>query len=761
MNRTETRVAIVGGGTRCHDFLTRIQNRPKDIGLTVVGVADPDPDAAGVVYARQIGIDFTPTDYHEFYFRDDIHAIVELTGVDEVRDEILNTIPRHIHFIDHFSSRFFFDLFSLADEHSALKTRRDQDVLTERNKLRDILDSLPYEILVISKDFVVEMANQTFLKANNLTLEAVVGKYCYDIDHKTKPPCGVSVDTCPHAQTLSAGHSMATVETKIDENGEERFISVRTAPFHNQAGEVLGVVEAIRDITPRIKTEEQLKDSRARLNQFIDTAPLLIYMKDLNLRYRVMNRHALEMLDLEEKDVVGHTNFSIFPEETAARLQKHEAKALKTGKTIRVNEVLPVKKKKLHVKATIFPVMRKDKPIGLFGLMEDRTALRERKKQLQKKDEQLSETQKLLEGVLENSRDIIFLTDPDGELISVNHGLEETLGYDRGEMAKHQVTDLFVHPEVQKELYRKAMENGHAEQYEVEFRHRHDAVVVCNVSLTVINDGEGEPIEVVGIGRNITTRLRLQADLERSERLAAIGKMAAGVAHEINNPLAIIKTIGGLIGDIMEDEGAKIDPANRDLLEKSVDRLNFQVKRASSITHSLLGFARKSEPGHKMVSITGLLDESIDLLAPEIHLTGCEIHREYSKNTPEVSTDPMLLQQVFVNLIKNAIDALEEKGTPPAIIELSAEPLADTVRVSIRDNGTGVPDEALGDIFDLFHTSKPAGKGTGLGLAIVHDIIKRLGCTIEVTSQMNEWTCFTLTIPVNPTDNHHQGEGSK
>jgi len=761
MNRTETRVAIVGGGTRCHDFLIRIQERPEDIDLTVVGVADPDPQAAGVVYARQMGIDFTPTDFHDFYSRDDIHAIVELTGLDEVRDEILNTIPRHIHFIDHFSSRFFFDLFSLADEQRAFKTQRDQDILTERNKLRDIMDSLPYEILVISKDFEIEMANETFLKAHDLNLESIVGKYCYDIDHKTKPPCGVSVDTCPHAETLAAGHSIATVETKVDEDGQERFISIRTAPFHNQAGEVLGVVEAIRDITPRIKTEQQLKNSRARLNQFIDTAPLFIYMKDLNLRYRVMNRHALDTLGLEEKDVVGRTNFSVFPEETAIRLQKHEAKALQTGRPVRVDEIIPTKERKLHVKATIFPVLRKDKPIGLFGLMEDRTVLRERKQLLREKDEQLSETQKLLEGVLDNSRDIIFLTDPDGELISVNHGLEETLGYERGELAGHHLSDLFVHPDVQKDLYRTALEEGHATQYEVEFRHHFDAVAVCNVSLTAIDGPDGEPMEVMGIGRNITTRLRLQADLERSERLAAIGKMAAGVAHEINNPLAIIKTIGGLIGDIVEDEGITIDPANRDLLEKSVDRLNFQVKRASSITHSLLGFARKPEPGRKLVSITELLDESIDLLAPEIHLIGCEIYRKYSQNVPKVSTDPMLLQQVFVNLIKNAIDALEEKGSLPAIVELTAEPLADAVRVSIKDNGIGVPEEALGDIFDLFHTSKPAGKGTGLGLAIVHDILKRLGCDIKVASEPNEWTCFTLTIPIKATENHRQGERSQ
>ena len=748
MNWTETRVAIIGGGKACHELLTRIHEDPHRIGLTVVGVADPKRDAPGLLYAREIGIELTPADYREFFDRDDIHLVIELTGRNELRDEIYRSLPPDVHFIDHYGSRFFWEIFALADERSRLEIQRDQDILAERNKLQNILDSLPYEILVISRDFEIQLANRTFLEANDTTLDAVVGKYCYDIEHKTKPPCGVAVDTCPHAEALRSGRSIATVETKIDEKGKEHFISIRTAPIRNESGEVFGVVEAIRDITPRVQMEEQLKTTRARLNQFIDTAPLFIYMKDLRLRYRVVNRHALEILGLTEAEVIGRTHFALFPEETAERLQKHERDALRTGKTVRTYDVLPLKDREMHISATMFPVMRNANPIGLFGLIEDITELRQSKQQLQEKDQQLSATQTLLGGVLDNSRDMIFLADTGGRLLSVNRGLEWRLGYEHGKLAKKSASVLFVDPLVQRDLFRRVLDEGHVSIYEVEFNSLNHERVICNVSLTAITGPDGRPQEVLGICSDITTRLQLKADLQRSERLAAIGKMAAGVAHEINNPLAVIKTIAGVVEDILDDEKDTLHPANSDLLTKAVERLNFQVKRASGITHSLLGFARKSESGESLVKVTDLLDESIDLLTPEINLVGCEIRRRYAPDLPQTFTDAMLLEQVFVNLIKNAIDAVEEKNHTQGIIELKAQRVGDTIEVAIKDNGVGIPDDALSGIFDLFHTSKPAGKGTGLGLAIVHDITKRLGCGIEVASEVGEWTSFTLTIPV-------------
>jgi len=752
MNKNETRVAIIGGGKACYDLLKKIQANPDQLNLTVVGVADPNPNSVGMTLAREIGIELIVTDYREFFKHTDFDLVIELTGNTSVRNEVLHSLLPDIHFIDHYTSRFFWDFFSLAEKSDELRRETEQQILAERNRLRNILDSLPYEILVINRDYVVEMANRTFLSANHLQRDQVLGKYCYDLDHKTKGPCDISLESCPHAASLQKGQPVATVVSHVDEQGQEHIAAVRAAPIKNDAGDVQGVVEAIRDITYRVRTEEELKETRARLDQFIDTAPLFIYMKNAKLHYRVINRYALDMLGLTEVDVVGKTDFDLFPEPVARRIMRTEREVLQTGQTIHTEGVLPIKGKRMNFNATLFPVRKGDKVVGLFGLVEDTTELHQSEEQLHKEQAQLFEAREYLAGILENSRDMIFLTNPTGHLLTFNAGAEKVLGYDAASVLGQPITNLAMEPEDLDNLFREALREGHAVAYEIPLARQDGDKAVCNVSLTLINAPDGSPLEVVGICRDLTTRLRLQQDLIRSDRLAAIGKMASGVAHEINNPLAVIDTIAGVIKETIEEEKDNLQPANRDILVKAIERLHHQMKRCTTITHSLLGFVGKSKGGQSEVSVAELLDESLDLLAPEINTSGSEVRRHYTPNLPRLVLDPMQLEQVFVNLLKNAFEAVEEKGEEHGVVEISTQLRNSWYEIVIADTGVGIPQEALGKIFDLFHTSKPVGKGTGLGLAIVHDLIKQLGGEIHVASEVGQWTRFTLLLPIHVAD---------
>jgi two-component system NtrC family sensor kinase len=257
---------------------------------------------------------------------------------------------------------------------------------------------------------------------------------------------------------------------------------------------------------------------------------------------------------------------------------------------------------------------------------------------------------------------------------------------------------------------------------------------------------------VVSLCRDLTTRLRLKNDLIRSERLAAVGQMASGVAHEINNPLAVIDTIAGLVEETLEDEGEALLPETRLVLSKAMERLHHQVRRVTTITHSLLGFVRTQHSGMANVDIEELLEECVSVLGTEIRRSQTEIVRLYTPNIPEFTSDPMLLQQVFVNLIKNAIDAVGEMPSRPGIIEIMTNLDKNRVLVTIQDNGVGIPPEDQEKIFNLFHTTKPAGHGTGLGLSIVHDILFRLGGNVRVASEPGKWARFVVEIPLNPPE---------
>ncbi len=495
----------------------------------------------------------------------------------------------------------------------------------------------------------------------------------------------------------------------------------------------------------------RLKETRLRLHQFVETANMAIYIKDENLRYRRMNSHSLHLLGLKEKDVVGKTDQSIYPQGSALWLQNIELETLRSGHTLHASGVLPVMGEEMHVTVTLFPLVENGRTDGLYGFLEDTTELFESEQKLHRVDEQLNETQHYLRGVLESSRDMIFLTDLEGNLLSFNTGAEHSLGFSRDDVVGLPAHNLCSTPSNFDRLFQSTLKTGHAEQFEAEFRGTNGRLVIANISLTLI-DGPDGPLEVVCLCRDITTRLRLKNDLIRSERLAAIGQMAAGVAHEINNPMAVIDTIAGLVEETLIDEGEALNNETRFMLGKAMERLHHQVKRVTTITHSMLGFVHNSQGGMAAINLESLIEESLNVLASEIRRSHAEIIKEYSDNLPEFNSDPSLLQQVFVNLISNAIDAIGESGKPSGLLEIATRRDGNQAVIMFQDNGTGIPKDARDRIFDLFHTTKPVGKGTGLGLSIVHDIVHRLGGSIRVASEVEHWTRFTIRLPLTPPD---------
>jgi PAS domain S-box-containing protein len=452
-----------------------------------------------------------------------------------------------------------------------------------------------------------------------------------------------------------------------------------------------GVERLLEENRALAQDSRRLKETRLRLNQFVETAPLAIYIKDQQLRYRRMNRHALHVLGLKEEEIEGKTDHALFPDRSARWLHNVEMETLESGKTLHATGTLPVLDTEMHVQVTLFPIIENGKTEGLYGLLEDTTELFESEQKLHEVDEQLNETQQYLREVLENSRDIIILTDPKGVILSFNSGAEKALGWERDEVVGTPAHRLCSIPGDFEKLFQEAMHDGHANRYEAEFLSKDRGRIVCNTSLTLIDGPDGQPLEMVCLCRDITQRLQLKNDLIRAERLAAVGKMASGVAHEINNPLAVIDTIAGLVEETLADEGQALPQDTREILAKAMTRLHHQVKRCTRITHSLLGFVRKDHTGMAMIDLEKLLDECLDVLGTEIRRTGTTVKRLYQAELPEFKSDPMLLQQVFVNLFKNALDAIQEVPGRPGVVEIATHLDGERLIVSVEDNGTGSP----------------------------------------------------------------------
>jgi two-component system, NtrC family, sensor kinase len=244
----------------------------------------------------------------------------------------------------------------------------------------------------------------------------------------------------------------------------------------------------------------------------------------------------------------------------------------------------------------------------------------------------------------------------------------------------------------------------------------------------------------------------LNRQLVQTGKLASLGELAAGVAHEINNPLAIILAGNQVARDIC-DELPNLDDNSKAMLLDILSQTDGQVLRCNMITHNLLRFARRSKSVIENVNVNACLDEVVELMEKRAKSNGIGFQKDLDPNLPSFLSDPSQLQQVFVNLFSNAIDAHEGKPYGSINVATHPAPKRGGVEIVIADTGMGISEQNMERIFDPFFTTKTVGKGTGLGLSISYSIIKNLGGDIRVRSTMGKGTEFSLFLPfLSPED---------
>jgi len=253
------------------------------------------------------------------------------------------------------------------------------------------------------------------------------------------------------------------------------------------------------------------------------------------------------------------------------------------------------------------------------------------------------------------------------------------------------------------------------------------------------------------VSKNLASKFA-EADRERTVmthqvietgRLASIGELAAGIAHEINNPVAIMVQEAGWIDDLLNDD----DPTSAENLEeinRAVGQIRTQGDRCKEITYKLLSFARKTDPSVREVILNDIVEEVIGLTSQKTRYANVQIVKELNPDLPAIQASPTEIQQVLLNLVNNAVDAI---GQPGGTVTVVTRTEGDAVVLEVSDTGKGIPEANLGRIFDPFFTTKPVGQGTGLGLSICYGIVEKIGGSITVESEIGEGTTFTASFP--------------
>ncbi len=344
---------------------------------------------------------------------------------------------------------------------------------------------------------------------------------------------------------------------------------------------------------------------------------------------------------------------------------------------------------------------------------------------VEERTKELSKSEKKFRNFFINSKDMVYFCDATNRLVDMNASGLEMLGYSFENPPALNLSDIFLSEDDQDSYFEDILRMGFVEDREVDFVKADGTVIHILLSATAIFNEEGDFSGCEGIAKDLTRVKTMMAQLASSEKMASVGQMAAGVAHEINTPLGVI--LG--YAQLLKDDFPETTEEGESLLV--IER---QTKACRKIVADLLKFSRQSESKRENISLNEMLTDILAVTEHSLNMDRITVHKNLSENLSPIVGDIEKLKQVFINFINNAHHAMEEIEHGKLYISTKNSDNQHYVIATIRDTGHGITEEIKGSIFDPFFTTKPVGKGTGLGLSVSYGIVQEHGGTIEVES---------------------------
>jgi len=342
---------------------------------------------------------------------------------------------------------------------------------------------------------------------------------------------------------------------------------------------------------------------------------------------------------------------------------------------------------------------------------------------------ELSASEKKFRNLFNNSKDMVYFSDASNHLLTMNNAGCMMLGYLPESGQPSNLVDIFTNENDVVNYHETLLAQGFVEDMEVALTKADGSSIPILLSATAVYDDERQFIGCEGIGKDLTRIKTMMEQLAASEKMASVGQMAAGVAHEINTPLGVILGYAQLM---MDDFTPDSEPGqNLAVIER-------QAKACRKIVADLLKFSRQSESARENVAINEILLDVIAVTQHSLNMDHIIVHPQLADNLPPIVGDTERLRQVFVNLVNNAHHAMEKNGSGDLFLQTRLDPIHQEVVATVRDTGHGIPEKIRAKIFDPFFTTKSVGKGTGLGLSVSYGIIQDHGGRIEVESPVTD-----------------------
>lgn len=485
--------------------------------------------------------------------------------------------------------------------------------------------------------------------------------------------------------------------------GLDRTYLVSTSRVHDASGETLQTIHVLKDISDRREVERRYQELFGNIQEGL-------FFATPEGRFVEVNDALVRMLGYSSREELLQTDIphSIFasPEsfrEFADQMQRHGVRNHEETLRHRTGALV-------HVLMNAFAVRDSHERILQYrGLMLDISGLKTFQSELQRERDFSGK-------ILNNTQSLILVADSAGMVSYANRRWAE-MGYQQKQLLDLPMMEL-VAPRTQAsftQAFRSTLAGNQVDNLELQILHEDGQIGQFSVNLSPMRDEQGNVSSLVVVMSDITDSASLHAKLMHAEKLAAVGQLVSGVAHEVNNPLTAILGFADLL---MENPDVP-ESARKDL------RVILQeAQRTKQIVQNLLSFARQMPPQRKAVQLNSILHRTVQLRAYDFHSNGVEVNELFDPALPDVVGDSHQLQQVFLNILNNAYDAVRDLGRPPRI-DIATSHKGNMVQILFRDNGHGIafPDH----IFDPFFTTKDVGKGTGLGLSICYGIVHEHG----------------------------------
>ncbi len=683
--------------------------------------------------------------------------------------------------------RGFFAFVSDITERKAVENARRQ---SER-RFRKLYDEAPFGYHEIDAEGRIVSINRTEAEILGYNREEMLGRPIFEfVAEEFREAAKVAV-----REKVAGVRPLSTIERPyVTKDGRRLIVSIQEGYRLDGENRIIGLRSTVQDVSARVQTEQALVASERRARVLFEGIDDVVIVHDHDGKILDANPAALKRFGYSRDELLKLTTREVdapgFAEGFEDRLQQQleQGNVRFEGRHLtKDGRVIPVEMSTSKIR-----LENTDAILALSRDISDRKALEATRRQLADaelenartlalKNRDLSRSEARYRMLTEGAHDAVVVADVEGRITLFNPAAERTFGYKSDEMVGRHI----------RELMPEALRGAHQDGIERYVATRIPRVVGRTVEVTGLRkDGETFPLELslsavesggelqfIGSIRDQTERQRMRAMLVQSEKLASIGLLSAGVAHEINNPLAYVannlavlerdlkgvlslvacyEAVDSKLRELDPGAMAQVDEISEDLdwpyvrsnLPRMLTRTREGVQRVANIVQNLRGLARTSPPKMEPALLVDLIAPALEMIQGRIRRRGVEVVQNH-ENPRRVACVASQISQVVLNLLVNALQAIESgRNEHGGKITVSSRPGSDYYRLEISDDGPGIDPDSLPRLFDPFFTTKPVGEGTGLGLSISHGIVTGHGGRIEVESNIGVGTTFRILLPL-------------